>query len=244
MSIRLKNDERPPTNEAMDVGLNIAASGMLAEQVRQDQLSNDLANASTPGYKPDEALQQSFGAMLLTNTSTGKPVGSIDMGVRITKIVTVMTGAPLQNTGQPLNFAIVGTGFFAVKTPNGIRYTRDGQFSSDSSGNLVDSQGNEVLDQNGQPIPVGAKGTVPANALGVFDVPNAAKQGDNLFTGTAAGKGTGQVESGVLEGSGVDPVRTMVEMISSLRAYEAGQKAIQTIDETMQQASTQVGSLK
>jgi flagellar basal body rod protein FlgG len=137
----------------MDVGLYIAATGMLAQQVRQDQLTNDLANASTPGYKPDRSVQSSA------------------------------------------------------------------------------------------PIRVSANGTVPASALGVFNVPNAAKQGDNLFTGAAAGRGTGAVQQGVLEGSGADPVHTMVDMIAAMREYEAGQKAIQSIDETLGESAASVGSL-
>ena len=72
----------------MDPGLYIAASGMLAEQVRQAQLSNDLSNASTPGYKTDQAEQQSFGSLLLSNTSTGQQIGTISTGVRIDKVVT------------------------------------------------------------------------------------------------------------------------------------------------------------
>jgi flagellar basal-body rod protein FlgG len=226
----------------MDVGLYIAASGMLVDSVRQDQLTNDLSNSSTPGYKPDTAVQHSFGSMLLSNTSTGQPVGSIQTGVRITGIVTDMTGAPLQNTGQPLEFAIAGPGFFAVRTPQGIRYTRDGQFSASAQGLLVDAQGNSVLGPGGAAIRVSASGTAPASALGAFNLTGAKKQGDNLFSGTAAGRATGTVRQGELEGSAVDPVRTMVEMISSLRSYEAGQKAIQTIDETMQKSATQVGT--
>ena|SRR5689334_23358535 len=154
-----------------------------------------------------------------------------------------MTQAPLQQTGQPLDFAITGTGFFAVRTPQGVRYTRDGQFLANSQGQLTDQFGNLVLGQNGAPITVSAKGTVSANALGVFNVPNAAKQGNNLFTGAAAGRGTGQVQQGYLEGSGADPVHTMVDMISAMRTYEAGQKAIQSIDETLQQSANNVGSL-
>ena len=226
----------------MDPGLYIAASGMLAEQVRQDQLANDLANASTPGYKPDVATQSSFGDLLLSNTSTGQVVGPLGMGVTIDRVVTDMTPAPLRSTGQPLDFAISGVGFFAVQTAQGVRYTRDGQFSASAQGQLVDANGNLVLGQGGAPIPIGPKGTVAAGALGVFNVPGALKQGDNLFTGAAAGLATGTVEQGYLEGSGVDPARTMVEMIASLRAFESGQKAIQTIDEVMQHGATQVGS--
>lgn len=227
----------------MNLGLNIAAAGMLAEQVRQNQLSNDLANASTPGYKPDTSVQSSFGALLLSNTATGQPIGSIDTGTDISKVVTDMAPAPLTQTGQPLDFAIAGTGFFAVKTPQGVQYTRDGQFSSSPQGTLVDANGDEVLGQNGAPIKVGAKGTVPGTALGVFNVTGTQKQGNNLFSGTAAGRATGTVEQGALEGSGVDSIQTMTEMINSLQAYQSGQQAIQSIAQSLQTSATNVGAI-
>jgi flagellar basal-body rod protein FlgG len=227
----------------MDAGLYIAASGMLAEQVRQDQLTNDLSNATTPGYKPDQAVQSNFGQLLLSNTATGQPVGPLSTGVTISRIVTDLTPASLHQTGQPLDFGIAGAGFFAVRTPQGVRYTRDGQFQASAIGQLVDSQGNVVLGQGGGPIQVDAQGRVPASALGAFNVTGAVKQGYNLFSGTAAGRATGTVRQGELEDPGIDPVHTMVDMIASMRAYEAGQKAIQTIDETLQQNANQVGSL-
>jgi flagellar basal-body rod protein FlgF len=227
----------------MDAGLYIAASGMLAEQVRQDQLTNDLANASTPGYKSDTATQTDFPSLLLSNTSTGQVVGQLSTGVTINKIVTDLSPASLHQTGQPLDFGIAGDGFFAVRTTAGVRYTRDGQFSENATGQLVDGQGNLVLSQGGAPITVDPKGTVPASALGVFNVTGARKQGYNLFSGAAAGRATGIVKQGELEQSGVDPVHTMVDMIASLRAYESGQKAIQSIDETLQKASNSVGTL-
>src|SRR5947209_3037702 len=227
----------------MDAGLYIAASGMLAEQVRQDQLSNDLANASTPGYKPDNAVQTNFGDLLLSNTSTGQPVGPLSTGVTISKIVTDLSPSALHQTGQPLDFGIAGAGFFGVQTPQGIRYTRNGQFQASADGQLVDAQGNAVLSQGGGTVQVDAQGHVSPAALGVFNVSGAVKQGDNLFTGSAAGRATGTVRQGELEDPGVDPVHTMVDMIASLRAYEAGQKAIQTIDETLQENANQVGSL-
>jgi flagellar basal-body rod protein FlgG len=216
---------------------------MLAEQVRQSQLANDLSNASTPGYKPDQAEQQSFGALLLSNTTTGQQIGTVNTGVRIDKVVTDTSPAALNQTGQPLDFGIAGTGYFALRTGPGIRYTRDGQFQSNASSQLVDSQGNLVLGQNGQPVSVSAKGTVPGSALGVFNVPNVAKQGNNLFSGTATGRAGGVVRQGELEASGVDPVQTMTDMIASLRAYQAGQSAIQSIDQTMQENAQSVGSV-
>jgi flagellar basal-body rod protein FlgG len=227
----------------MDPGLYIAASGMLAEQVRQSQLSNDLSNASTPGYKTDQAEQQSFGALLLSNTATGQQIGTIDTGVRIDKVVTDTTPTTLNQTGQALDFGIAGNGYFAVRTTSGISYTRDGQFASNNKSQLVDQQGNLVLGQNGQPITVSNKGTVPGSALGVFNVPNVTKQGTNYFSGASTGRANGTVQQGELEASGVDPVQTMTDMISSLRAYQAGQSAIQSINQTMQEDAQSVGSL-
>jgi flagellar basal-body rod protein FlgG len=228
----------------MDPGLYIAASGMLAEQVRQNQLSNDLANASTPGYKQDMAEQQSFGSLLLQNTSTGQQIGTMDTGVRISKVVTDTDPTTLSQTGQPLDFGVSGNGYFAVKTGSGIRYTRDGQFASNDKSQLVDGQGNLVLGQNGQPVSVSSKGTVAAGALGVFNVPNVTKQGENYFSGASTGKANGTVKQGELEGSGVDAVSTMTDMIASLRAYQAGQSALQTIDQTMQENASSTGQIQ
>jgi flagellar basal-body rod protein FlgF len=227
----------------MDLGLDIAASGMVAEQVRQDQLANDLSNASTPGFKPDETPQHSFGAILLANTEGGAAVGSVNQGVALGKAFTNMTPGSMQETGEPLDFAIEGNGFFAVKTPQGVRYTRDGQFTASAKGVLTDASGDPVLGAKGAQIKVSATGTVPPSAVGVFEVPGAAKQGENLYSGKAAGKPTGTVRQGSLEGSGVDAAKTMIAMITSMRSFQSGQQAIQAIGQTLQEASSQVGSL-
>ena len=227
----------------MDLGLYISASGMLAQQVRQDQLSNDLANAATPGYKSDETPQHSFGAVLLANTQGGAAVGSVDRGVALGTAFTNMTPGSVQDTGEPLDFALQGKGFFAVQTPQGVRYTRDGQFMANASGVLTDTHGNPVLGQGGAQIKLAAGGSVAPSALGVFEVPGAAKQGENLYTGTAAGKASATVRQGALEGSGVEAAKVMVQMVTALRSFQSGQQAIQAIDQTLQQAATQVGSL-
>ncbi len=234
----------PPIQKVMEVGLYIAAQGMLAQQARQDNLASDLANASTPGYKSVTSVQQSFGAMLLSNAQNGTSVGTIDSGVRIEKNVLNATPAPLQATGNPLDFAISGTGYFAVKTAQGTQYTRDGQFSSNSQGRLVDQLGDQVLSQSGAPIAVGANGSVATSSLGVFNVPNAAELGNNNFSGTAAGAANGTVQSGQLEESGVDPIETLMDMTTSLQNYQAGQKAIETIQQTMQETAGTVGMIQ
>jgi flagellar basal-body rod protein FlgF len=227
----------------MERGLYIAAAGMVAEMVRQDQIANDLANAATPGYKSDQAQQRSFGDLLLENTKTGAPVGKLGLGPVITKSVTDLSPEALKSTGEPLDLAIAGPGYFAVQTADGVRYTRDGSFRSAAGGTLTDQLGNPVLGTDRKPVKVGADGTVDVKKVGNFALTGVRKQGDSYFTGTAAGAGQGEVQSGVLEGSGVDAGRTMVDMMASLRAFEAGQKAIQTIDGTLQQAAGQVGTL-
>lgn len=227
----------------MERGLYIAATGMVAEQVRQDQITNDLANASTPGYKADRATQRSFGDLLLSNTVSGQTVGPLGMGARIDRIYTDTTAAPLRDTGEPLDFAIQGDGWFGVQTPQGTRYTRNGQFALSAQGTLIDGMGNQVVGRGGGPIRAQAGGKVDPQALGVFNVTAPRKVGDSYVTGTAAGQATGTVRVGALEGSNADPARSMVDMIASFRAYEAGQRVIHTIDETLQKASNTVGGM-
>ena len=228
----------------MDLGLNIASAGMLAEQVQEDQIANDLANASTPGYKASSSVQRSFDSLLLENTSTGKSIGSIDLGVELSKGQTNLAQGPMQQTGRPLDFAVSGSGFFAVKTAGGVQYTRNGQFSVNTQGELVDQYGDQVLSQNGAPIPVGAAGTVPSTALGLFNLANPSQLGNNNFSGTAgAGRAAGQVMSGQLEGSGIDPIQAMVKMESALNAYTAGQQTIGTISQTMAESATSVAQV-
>ncbi len=227
----------------MERGLYIAASGMVSEMARQDLIANDLANASTPGYKADRAIQSSFGQMLLQNTQTGQQVGPLGQGSRIDEQVTDFSASPVRETGEPLDFAVVGEGWFAVQTDQGTRYTRNGQFMARPDRTLVTAQGDPVLGQNGRPLTVGADGKVDAAQLGLFNLNNPVKSGDSLVAGTAAGRGTGQVRDGAIEASGADPTKAMVDMIASLRAYEAGQKVITTIDSTLDRAANRVGSL-
>jgi flagellar basal-body rod protein FlgF len=227
----------------MERGLYIAAAGMVAEQVRQDQIANDLANSATPGYKSDRSQQRSFSDLLLSNSQTGETVGKLGQGPLITKQVTDLSPEALRDTGEPLDLAIAGPGYFGVQTDTGVKYTRNGTFQAASDGTLTDQLGNTVLGADRRPVKVNADGTVDAAKVGNFALTDVKKQGDSYFSGTAAGTAKGEVQSGSLEGSGVEAGRVMVDMMASLRAFEAGQKAIQTIDGTLQQAAGQVGTL-
>jgi flagellar basal-body rod protein FlgF len=234
----------PITPADVDRGLYIAASGMLAEQLRQDQIANDLANTSTPGYKADRTTQRDFGALLLTNSATGAVVGTQGTAVQVDRVVTDFSPEPSRDTGEPLDFAITGEGFFAVQTAGGVRYTRNGQFMASPDGQLVTAAGQPVLGRDGRPLAVGPDGSVDPRRLGVVLLSAPRKEGDSLVSGTPGAAGqAGQVRAGALEGSGADPARSMVDMIESMRAYESGQKVIQTIDETLQKAVQQVGTV-
>ncbi|HEX8123501.1 MAG TPA: flagellar hook-basal body protein [Solirubrobacteraceae bacterium] len=225
----------------MERGLYIAASGMLSEMQRQDLIANDLANASTPGYKADRTAQHSFEEMLLKNRQTGQEIGQLGAGVAIASQVTDFAPQAVRETGEPLDFAVMGDGFFGVQTPDGMRFTRNGRFMADGAGRLTDQLGNPIVGKDGGPVMVGADGAVDPARLGVFNVRSARKAGESLFSGVAAGPADGKARSGALEGSGVDAARTMVDMIASLRAFEAGQRVITTIDGTLQKAANDVG---
>ena len=227
----------------MDRGLYIAASGMLAEQIRQDQIANDLANASTPGYKADRTSQRTFNDLLLANSASGSVVGPQSTAVQVDRIQTDFSPRPARETGEPLDFAIVGEGFFAVQTGEGPRYTRNGQFALSAEGLLVTAAGDPVLDRAGRTIQAGRDGRVDPRRLGVVALTDPRKEGDSLVTGTPAGAAPGEVRAGALESSGADPARSMVDMIASMRAFEAGQKVIQAIDDTLGQASSKVGAI-
>lgn len=231
---------------------------MLAELVRQDQLANDLANANTPGYKADRSTQSSFGDLLLQNSATGQQIGSLGLGVGISQTTVDLTQGVLTQTGENLDVALQGPGFLSVQTPTGTAYTRDGQLAVDAQGTLTTATGYPVLDTNGKPVSVAGHasdftvapdGTITAGGatigkLAIVSLSNPAKQGDTLFTGTpgAAPAGTTLVQ-GSLENSSTNPARVMVDMITSLRAYESSQKVIHSIDETLSRGIDQGGAV-
>jgi flagellar basal-body rod protein FlgG len=182
--------------------------------------------------------------MLLANERTGQTVGSLGLGVQIDETTTDWSPQALRQTDEPLDFAIQGEGFFAVRTGEGLFYTRNGQFTLSPQGLLTTARGDVVLGPNGAPVQVGQDGKVDPATVGVFNVGNPRKVGDNLVAGNAAGQAAGQVQAGFLEGSGADPARSMVDMIASFRSFEASQKVVRTLDDTLQLAAGKVGSLQ
>ncbi len=246
-------------------GIYTAAAGLATAQLRLGIVSNNVANASTPGYKQDQLPDEVGKAIDLQRYAVdpqGRPVGTITLGPQVGLSQLDLTAGPIQETSNPLDLAIAGSGFFATQAADGTtRYTRDGGFHADVDGSLRARDGSAVLDTNGQPIqlPIGADvsvaadGTVAANGttvaqLRVVDFPAGQqlnKVGNGMFTapnGVAPQPTSGvQLYQGYLEGSNVDMTESMVSTMNLVRAYEANQKLLQMQDETLKSTVNEVG---
>jgi flagellar basal-body rod protein FlgG len=131
-----------------------AGTGMLTQRDRMEVLTNNLTNADTSGYKSDSLILGSFKNMMIErlNDPNGgsAEVGQLGNGAHINKVVTSFEQGNLEGTGRSLDFALEGTGFFVLSTPEGDRYTRDGSFSVSSNGYLTSSNGYYVQGSNGR----------------------------------------------------------------------------------------------
>jgi flagellar basal-body rod protein FlgF len=248
----------------MERGLYIAATGMTSAIVRQDLIANNLANVSTVGFKEDKAVNETFADSLLYSLQDGTPkvMGTLNYGTRIAGTITDFSQGSLRDTQQPLDVAITGDGFFRIRTDDGsVGYTRDGQFTRSPAGFLQTQDGKFVLGNDNLPVFAGTSGdptirrdgavfapngdSLGAIGISTLDVPNAKKVGDNMWVGTETGRipGQTQLRQGYVEASGVNSVKEMVEMITTMRAYESSQKTITAIDGTLEKAVNSVGTL-
>ena len=258
----------------MDAALWAAKTGLDAQQTEMSVISNNLANVNTTGYKEDRAVfedllyqnQTQVGAD--TSQTTQSPSGlSIGTGVQVVSTEKEYGQGSLTQTGNPLDVAIQGQGFFQIQMPDGtLAYTRDGTFQTNAQGQLVNSSGYVVqpgitIPQSAQSVTIGTDGTVTAllpgqstpTQVGQLQLANfinpAGLQpiGQNLLvqsassgspqTGTPGVNGLGTVAQGELESSNVDVVEELVNMIQTQRAYEMNSKAISTVDQMLQYAT-------
>jgi flagellar basal-body rod protein FlgG len=230
---------------------------MLADQIRQDVIANNLANATTAGFKGDTAVGEAFPSLLINQLQTGATIGKLGLGSRITEVATDGSQGALRQTGNTYDLAIAGDGWFSVQGPNGVAYTRNGAFTTDAKGQLVTADAQPVLDDGGRPITVGNNATISPDgrvtvdgrqvaklAVTALDPKRLHKLGDNLYTGTVVKNApASRVEQGFLEGSNVNSVKEMVDLISTMRSFEAGQKAVQALDDTLGKAVNDVGRI-
>jgi len=237
-------------------GIDAASSGMVADEGWQQILAGDLAQINTPGYKAETPVLGSFESLLVSRTGMDAgTVGSQSGGAAIVASVTNWSEGALQETGDPLDVALQGSGFFAVQTPGGVRYTRAGDFSLDASGQLVTPQGYLVLSTTGTPLKAGenaqieADGTLTsasgnAGTIGVWNpaLSSLTDQGGGLYAASGAVpllQGA-QLTPGALEGSNVQAPEVLAAMIQVLRHFQAGQQFVTqdtaTIDRFLQEA--------
>ncbi len=247
-------------------GLYNAATGMIAVEQRQDIIANNLANVSTPGYKRMQPVQLGFYEVFSQKmihpfhfNKEAAPAG----GVKGVESFTNLAMGPVRITEDPLSLALRGPGYIAVDTPNGERYTRAGQFTVDLEGQLSTVDGHKVasatggaIDVNGDEIIISPEGVVTVDGqitgqlrLREFQDPTRLeREGDSLYRASeevfaqSAEAGETYLEQGAMELSNVQLPIEMGNMMLGLRAYEANQKVIQTIDTTVGRLIDQVGS--
>ncbi len=252
----------------------IAKTGMEGQQTKLDSISNNLANVATNGFKrggvvfEDLMYQNLRPAGAASADQTQLPTGlQMGLGVRVAASSRNFSQGALQQTGNNLDLAVKGNGFFQIQMPDGTTaYTRDGAFQVDATGQIVTSNGQLLqpgitIPATAQTIAIAADGTVsvtlPANpnpqTLGQITIanfinpPGLESRGGNLFAETAASgaptvaapgtTGLGTLVQGFVEGSNVNVVEELVSMIATQRAYELNSKAIQTSDQMLQRLS-------
>ena len=249
-----------------------AASGMMAMQMNIDVTSNNLANVSTTGFKKSRAEFEDLMYQTLKIAGAANAAGDqmptglqVGMGVRPVTVHKEFTTGAFQNTGNPLDLAIEGDGFFQVDVNGEFAYTRAGAFKLDSEGRMVTANGyalqpefnvpletqNIVVTEQGRIVAMDKFGEELAGAdipLFTFvNPPGLNSIGRNLYFPTEASgdpiegipgeENVGTIAQGFLEGSNVDMVEEMVRLITGQRAYEINSKAIQTSDQMLQTAT-------
>ena len=240
----------------MNRGIYSLASGMVATQQAMDVVSNNLANVNTGGFKRDQALFNDALEKAISG-SNGAPLGTLGSGAAIKEQFTDLTQGAIKQTGSPMDLAIEGNGMFAVQGPDGqVAYTRDGAFTQSPGGQLTTAQGYPVLDSSLKPIQlrpgsidVSSDGSISSASdgtayaqIGIFNG-NFSKDGAGLYSSSdATSAASAQVKQGALESSNVNPITSMVEMISLSRNFDMAQKSIQSEDDMTQRLTSALTS--
>lgn len=243
----------------MNSGIYSAVSGSLSAMRKMDVISNNLANVNTPGFKKDS---MSFEGLLAGNINPpAVPQGTTaDPILQKENIYIDYASGPVTQSGNPLDISLDGEGFFAVTTPDGTAYTRQGNFRTSADGTVVTSDGYPLQGNGGTPIriqgsriEIDAKGGVvvdgtPSGTISVVDFEkpyNLTKIGSALFIPTdpqAATKAAkAQLQQGHIEGSNVDSISEMVQLIETNRYFETCSKVIKGFDDIAAKAANDLG---
>lgn len=246
----------------MDSGLYAAYTGLLSRTQALDTAANNLANAGTSGFR----AQRDYFRGVLAGGMDENPLTASQVGQAVNGFGVLggdrldFSQGQMETTGNPLDLALQGAGFFAIQTPNGVRYTRNGSFTRSSDGVLETSSGEPVLDGKMQSItiPTGsihisADGTVSvstaggsaiAGQVGVFDFADESvltAEGTDRFTANGAKPiaGTAEVQQGSLEDSNEDAIHGTMQMVLVERQAEMMQRALRVFDNDFDKIATE-----
>lgn len=256
-------------------GLYTAHTGLRNEQNRMDILTNNLANASTVGFKKEGSTSQPFREVLavkIKDSSVGlgtvQPIGHSRLGVKIGENYTDYTQGSFRITNNTYDLALAGSGFFALEYTDSqgetsTKYTRAGNFTLTQDGYLVNNDGMYVLDTQNRRIQLDTLKDADIDSTGSIiqdgrqvariqvtdfeDYDYLEKFGDTFFQpveGATPMEGSAEVKSGMLEMSNMSVISEMVNMIAVTRAYESNQKIMQTYDESLGIAVSQLGKVQ
>lgn len=242
----------------------IAGTAMATQTDRMDVLTNNLANVDTTGYKKDKLISRSFSDVLMERlndpyvVSATNQIGLQNNGIHIDEIMTDFSQSGFEETARPSDFALEGTGFFTIETPDGQMYTRDGNFFVNSDGDLVTSDGYYVAGENGH-IRVGAgelsvdsQGNVSVDGQTVNkltlvtfdDLTGLRKNGNNLYENANQTVRTPtdiQVKQGYLETSNVDTSDELVRMMELTQSFNFNQRVLSMVDQSLEKTVNEVG---
>jgi flagellar basal-body rod protein FlgF len=239
----------------MDSGYYAACTALVSRTQALDTIANNLANVSTVGYRAQHNVFSSVLAAAGDTQGSALSQAINSYGILSGTTLDFSQGA-LQKTGNQLDVALQGSGFFVVETANGPMYTRNGSFQVSSKGQLVTSSGDAVMGDKGVisllpgPVSISADGTISSNGavegkLKVVDFPadtQLTSVGDNYYSApakTATAATNVQVQQGTLESSNVNPVSSMVELISAQRSTEMMQRALSMFNSEIDKTATQ-----
>jgi len=241
-------------------GLYIASQGMTALAQKQDQIANNLANVNTTGFKQSGL----FTAAYQNHLKNDNDQVFANREFKVDEVYIDYTEGTMRSTGSDLDMCIKGSGFFKVMTDDGVRYTRNGNFSLNNEGLIVTGDGSKLMGTEGymrvepnMKVTISDSGEVIQNgeSKGVIKIVDFHKpyemkrHGNSYFTPLDTVEAVELqsqgffVKQGFLETSNVDMIRNMVQMITTYRNYEADQKALHSQDETLQKAVNEVGKV-
>ncbi|MCC6238653.1 MAG: flagellar hook-basal body protein [Dehalococcoidia bacterium] len=251
-------------------GFYTAASGLLVNLRRQEAVANNLSNLNTTGYKEDAAADSSFEKVLATRVGNAPLPVPLSLQTRLGAIGTgayqddrrpVLKQGTLTRTGEALDLAIVGPGFFATREASGQTvYTRDGHFTTNDAGEIITSEGRVVLDANGLSITVGdanprilrngevVVGEDVVGQIALYDMPadELVRADGSAFTtvGTpvlATAGSEPRLEQGQLEQSSVELAAETSRLMQASRQFEANQRLMRELAQNLEKAVTEIG---